>query len=297
TSGHRSPRPARKARGIPVATLTAKERGASRSHEAAAPAGTPLSCRNEYLIRVNIYARRGIPTSALPHLVRDHCAAFPTILIGNQIADSARGRFDLCQLDDVAQISRFCTLAGGLPLGAAPVAAAWSGVWPGGWPVGVAGICRGSIGACAVMSGSARVAVAVPRSCLAGLRLAGCGGGFRWWWRSRGGCACRTLAKTRHGAPCHARTLSIAPPGQLLLGCRGTAGQLPGASTVCLSKFCINQAVRGQFLGNPSGYGTRPFNQGVGGRILLGTSRHATVLPGLGEWRGEGSAPHRAAAA
>jgi len=109
------------------------------------------------------------------------------------------------------------------------------------------------------------------RRCLAGLRLAGCGGGFRWWWRSRSGCSCRTPAKTRHGAPCHARTLSIAPPGQLLLGCRGTAGQLPGASTVCLSKFCINQAVRGQFLGNPSGYGTRPFNQGVGDRILLGT--------------------------
>ena len=63
----------------------------------------------------------------------------------------------------------------------------------------LAGICRGSIGACGVISGSARVAVAGPRGgALLGCGLAGCGGGFRWWWRSRSGYACRTPAKTRH---------------------------------------------------------------------------------------------------
>jgi hypothetical protein len=43
-----------------VAKLTAKEWGASRSHEAAAPAGTPLFCRNEYVIRTHLGRTGGI---------------------------------------------------------------------------------------------------------------------------------------------------------------------------------------------------------------------------------------------
>jgi len=61
---------------------------------------------------VNIYARRGIPTSALPHLVGDRCAAFPTILIGNQIAEYERmNTMPLARMAE-AQIIRFWALEG-----------------------------------------------------------------------------------------------------------------------------------------------------------------------------------------
>src|SRR5262249_59559226 len=72
------------------------------------------SCRNEYLIRVNIYARRGIPTSALPHLVGDHCAAFPTILIGNPCRVCAGDRWRV-HIGWTAPNDQICAVPPGCP--------------------------------------------------------------------------------------------------------------------------------------------------------------------------------------
>jgi hypothetical protein len=51
----------------------------------------------------------------LPHgfatLVRDHRAAFPIVLVGNQIADLVRIRGELDPVCDGAQMDKFCALA------------------------------------------------------------------------------------------------------------------------------------------------------------------------------------------
>src|SRR5215475_1331598 len=134
-------------------------------------------------------------------------------------------RFDLCQLDDAAQISRFCTLAGrpsawcGPGCGSVEWRLAWWLARGCRWDLsrehrGVRGHER--IGA----GGGGRAA----RRCLAGLRA----GRLRRWVQVVVAFAERLrvprACKDTHGAPCHARTLSIAPPGQPLLGCR----ELPG---------------------------------------------------------------------
>jgi hypothetical protein len=46
-------------------------------------------CRNEYLVRVHIYALAGIPTHARD-LAGDRHAAFSIVLAGNQTAESDR---------------------------------------------------------------------------------------------------------------------------------------------------------------------------------------------------------------
>ena len=49
-----------------------------------------LICRNEYFNSTHIYARTGILTHNFLDLAGEHRAVFSIVLVGNQIADSAR---------------------------------------------------------------------------------------------------------------------------------------------------------------------------------------------------------------